>query len=562
MKVQWCPSDGIQATDELMDIITCEESVAVLAGAGAGKTELLAQKANYLFFTDKCVWPNRILSLTFKTEAQLNIKERVNKRCGIKATRFDSFTFHAFCKSIVDRFKNVLPEAERPINNYDIVFRRQDVSGTDNILMDDLLALAIKILKARADIRDIFSYSYDYVFVDEFQDTTNEQYALLQLLFQHTATTVLTVGDIYQSIMLWAGARQTVFKDFINDFEATNKLLVKNYRASKEIQDVLGIVLQYIKDPSQPVTELATPAPSCSINVFGDEYQEASFIVENIRKLIGTGVSEGDICILTKQQSSLYTEILRAELTKVGINNLDMSDLQDALKEPLGQLFTLFLKALICPTPKVMTELYRTNLALNKVDDGDDKEEELTTSLVNFISLMQGLLTTGTTVDELLSYIQRFNHFLGTQMIKGRWKQYKSPGYYNKVWQVLEVHLRNMCSQSGSLEDASKLFNAENAVQIMNIHKCKGLEYHAVYFMGIEDQAFWTYTSEPFENNCAIYVALSRAKNQLSVTYTKYRAHRRVTNRFDNRPSTHENIKPIIDLLVKKCKFLAVNHTK
>ncbi|WP_197476071.1 UvrD-helicase domain-containing protein, partial [Oleiphilus sp. HI0043] len=98
-----------------MNIITCDDSIAVLAGAGAGKTELLAQKASYLFYTANCPWPKRILSLTFKTEAQINIKERVSKRCGDKAARFDSFTFHALCKSIVDRFKNTLPRAERPI---------------------------------------------------------------------------------------------------------------------------------------------------------------------------------------------------------------------------------------------------------------------------------------------------------------------------------------------------------------------------------------------------------------------------------------------------------------
>ena len=100
----------LRATDELIEIITHDASVAVLASAGAGKTELLAQKASYLFYTNNCAWPKRILSLTFKTEAQLNIKERINKRCGDKASRFDSFTFHAFSKSIVDRFKNALPD--------------------------------------------------------------------------------------------------------------------------------------------------------------------------------------------------------------------------------------------------------------------------------------------------------------------------------------------------------------------------------------------------------------------------------------------------------------------
>ncbi|TXL01982.1 hypothetical protein BMR07_18465 [Methylococcaceae bacterium CS1] len=114
-----------------------------------------------------------------------------------------------------------------------------------------------------------------------------------------------------------------------------------------------------------------------------------------------------------------------------------------------------------------------------------------------------------------------------------------------------------MCNQTQSLEIAVELFNAEKSVQIMNIHKCKGLEYNSVYFIGLEDQAFWDYKKNPFENNCAIYVALSRAKESLNVTYTKRRKHRK----YDNRPSTYKNTRVVIDLLVKKCKFNAINHT-
>ena len=557
---QWSPSEGIEDTPELMDIITSDDSVAVLAGAGTGKTELLAQKANYLFFTDKCAWPKRVLSLTFKTEAQKNIKERVNKRCGYKASRFDSFTFHAFCKSIVDRFKNALPESDRPANNYDIVFRDQDANGVDKILMGNLLGLAISILKARDDIRDIFSYSYDYVFVDEFQDTTDQQYELLQIFFQNTETKVLTVGDIYQSIMIWAGAKQGVFNDFLSDFSAENKFLVKNYRASKEIQDVLEIVLQYVKDPSQPISDIATKPTQCSLHVFSDEQQEALFVVKSIEDAIDKGISEGDICVLTKQHSSQYTEVLRAELNKVGINNLDMNDLQDALKEELGRLFSLFLKALVCPTPKVMTEIYDLNLLLNEVGSGDLEEEGLTMSLSNFISEKRDLLAVNTTSEELLSYIQSFIHFLGVEKVKGRWKQYKSPEYYHSIWRVLASHLQNMCSQASSLEDAAKLFSAESSVQIMNVHKCKGLEYKAVYFIGLEDQAFWTYTKQPFENNCAIYVAMSRAREQLTVTYTKYRDHR-INQWHDNRLSSCSVLKEVLKVLLDKCRFDFTNHT-
>ncbi len=561
MTGQWSPSEGIKATEELMDIITCDESIAVIAGAGSGKTELLAQKSNYLFFTDKCPWPKRILSLTFKTEAQLNIKERVNKRCGDKATRFDSFTFHAFSKSIVDRFKNVLPEGERPANNYDIVFKNYDANGIDKISMDGLLALANRILRIRPDIRDIFSYSYSYVFVDEFQDTTDEQYELLLQLFKNTETKLLTVGDLYQSIMLWAGARKTVFSDFLTDFSAKNKYLIKNYRASKEIQDVLGVVLQYIREPGKDVNEILVPPLNCSLHAFKDEYQEASFLVHSIKEVIATGVNEGDICVLTKQESSKYTQILRAELTKAGINNLDMTDLQDALKEPLGKLFSLYLKVLVCPNPKSMIEIFAMNLTLNKVEFGDDKEEVLTKSIVDLISLNQKELSVNATVDDLLSYIQSFIHFLGVQKIKGRWKQYKSPEYYNLIWKNLEVHLRSMCAQAKSLEMAVQLFNAEGAIQIMNIHKCKGLEYDSVFFIGLEDQAFWDYSNKIFENNCAIYVALSRAKNKLTVTYSQHRTHR-INKRHDNRKSTVKSVRPIFNLLIKKCKFSTLDHRK
>ncbi|MGL4829872.1 MAG: UvrD-helicase domain-containing protein [Vibrio sp.] len=556
---EWQPSDGIEATDELVDIITCDASVAVLASAGAGKTELLAQKASYLFYTNNCAWPKRILSLTFKTEAQLNIKERISKRCGDKANRFDSFTFHAFSKSIVDRFKNVLPEGERPVNNYDIVFRRQDSDGSTKILMNDLLALAIRILREREDIRVMFSCSYAYVFVDEFQDTTNEQYELLQLLFQSSETKVLTVGDINQSIMLWAGARQTVFTDFLSDFSAKKKLLVKNYRASSEIQDVLAVVLQFVQNPDSTIQQIAHVPNNCSLHSFIDEYQEARFISDSIKEALNSGVRASDISILTKQQASRNTEVLRTELTRNGINNLDMTDLQDALKEPLGQLFTLFLKAIVHPEPQVMTELFKVNLALNKVDPGDDKEEALTNSLIKFIHLTQQKIIITTTADELLSLVLSFIHELGMNKIKGRWKQYKSPEYFKHVWRALEIHLRNMCNQTSSLVDAVRLFSTENAVHLMNIHKCKGLEYHTVYFIGLEDQEFWNYASQTFEDNCSIYVALSRAKNCICVTTSKHRAHRQ--NRgYDNRTSTYRSVRPVIDLLINRCKFSATNH--
>lgn len=557
--VDWNPSPDIEATREFMEIINFDGSLSILAGAGAGKTELLAQKANYLFATNRCAWPKRILSLTFKTEAQENIKKRINSRCGLKSERFDSFTFHGFCKSIVDRFKQILDKPERPADNYDIVLDSKEANGFDKIFMGKLPSLALKIVRQREDVKNIFSMAYNYVFVDEFQDTTDEQYALLKLLFCRTSTNVIVVGDINQSIMLWAGARSSVFTDFLSDFSATKKLLLKNHRASEEVQGVLNVILEFVEGKVEPLTVLQNKSENCSVHLFEDEIKEARFIVNEIQRSLQRGLKESDICILTKQKSSNYTKFIRAELTKLGINNLEISELQDALKEPLGQLFSLFINAVVYPTPQVVTELYDIYRNLNQIELGDEREEASTTLIANFISKKQNEVQLTTTIDTFITYINEFINFLGQKNIKGRWKQYKSQAFYSNTWQVLELHLRDMYNQAGSINGAAELFSAENAVHIMNIHKCKGLEFQHVYFIGLEDQAFWNYSKEPFENNCAIYVALSRAKEKIYVTYTNHREHR-VSRWHDNRRSTHKRVKPVIDLLINNCRFDPVKH--
>ena len=285
MIMEWKPSEGIEYTTELKDIITAETSIAVLAGAGSGKTELLAQKADYLFTTTRCAWPKRILSLTFKREAQFNIRKRVELRCGINASRFDSFTFHAFSKSIVDRFKSLLPEDIRPIDNYDLVDKERNANGKSKLSMTQLIELSITIIHYNEIVRKLFTDSYEYIFIDEFQDTTNQQYNLIKTIFQDSSSKVLSVGDINQSIMLWAGARKTVFEDYIKDFCAEYKFLVTNHRSSKDISDVLSIFIKHVKRESE-IKVASDVSTGCYIRIYKDEYQEAKYISEKINSLI------------------------------------------------------------------------------------------------------------------------------------------------------------------------------------------------------------------------------------------------------------------------------------
>ncbi|EOF5098418.1 UvrD-helicase domain-containing protein [Salmonella enterica] len=553
MTEQWQPSEGIKPTDELMAIITCDKSVSVLAGAGAGKTEVLAQKANYLLQTGKCIWPKRILCLSYKKEAQENIRDRVVSRCGKKSERFDSFTFDAFCKSILDRFKDILPEEKRPDNGYDIVSKPKDCNGKDKLSFDLIRKLSLDILSERGDIANLFSFSYSHVFIDEFQDTRADQYNIIRLLFKDKSTQLLAVGDINQSIMLWANASPTVFQDYGKDFHSENKLLIQNFRANEEIQDVLRCFVHFVQDEINflPITR---DVENCSVLYYKNEIAEADDITKRIEGFISSGIKEKEICILTKQLSAQYTQKLRDKLTARGIRNLDMTELQDYLKEPLGKIFSALFKVYSSRSPSGYAELCELYLALHNIERGNEKEELLIRDLSEKISINRMKVGRSSSPDLILSCIKDIIDFFGVKKMTGRWSQYKSKAFWEKLWMNLEHHLRYTISVTSTVAEAAGMFSAENSIQVMNIHKSKGLEYKVVILLGLEDQAFWNYKKAKFENDCAIYVALSRAKEHILVTSSGYREHR-LNNGYDNRASTYAMVKPVYAFLQTSCKF-------
>src|SRR6478609_2454912 len=117
----WLPQDIVLEEAALRAVKTMR-STLVVAGPGAGKTELLAQRASYLLQTGLCPAPFRILAISFKRDAASNLRDRVLSRCGRDyATRFDSLTFDAFGKDLVDRFRLALPPDYRPTADYRVL---------------------------------------------------------------------------------------------------------------------------------------------------------------------------------------------------------------------------------------------------------------------------------------------------------------------------------------------------------------------------------------------------------------------------------------------------------
>lgn len=132
LEQDWKPSDNIVLEDAALASIKEPNNVSIVAGPGAGKTELLAHKAGYLIETGICTYPKKILAISFKVDAASNLQERVEKRYGKDvSSRFESRTFDSFAKGLLDQFLHALPEEYKPAKQYEIISNER--------LIDDII---------------------------------------------------------------------------------------------------------------------------------------------------------------------------------------------------------------------------------------------------------------------------------------------------------------------------------------------------------------------------------------------------------------------------------------
>ena len=240
---RWVPSDNLKLEPNALVAATeIERNLALTAGPGAGKTEMLAQRADFLLRTGTCRYPIRILAISFKVDASQNLKARVRNRCGSElAARFDSHTFHAFAKRIIDRFRLALTGRDALDLDYSIGPARIQ---RQSITFADMVPLAVTIVETSEIARNAIRQTYSHVFLDEFQDCTKEQYRLITACFLGTGAKLVAVGDTKQRIMGWAGALEGIFKTYAADFNAKPLNLYQNFRSAPRLAAELSRMVE------------------------------------------------------------------------------------------------------------------------------------------------------------------------------------------------------------------------------------------------------------------------------------------------------------------------------
>lgn len=537
---RWSPVDGLTLEPNALAAATeIARNLVLTAGPGAGKTEMLAQRADFLLSTGTCRYPRRILAISFKTDASQNLKARVRKRCAPElAARFDSHTFHAFAKRIIDRFRPVLTGRDALDPDYSIGPRRVQ---RQSITFTDMVPLAHTIIDASLIARNAVRQTYSHVFLDEFQDCTAEQYRLILACFGDTSTILTAVGDTKQSIMGWAGALEGIFQTFADTFDALPRNLYQNFRSAPRLRRMQNAMVKVMDPPAAlDDTDIVGNEGEIRILRFDDDSAEAASLTERIRSLIDDGVEPSEIAILVSKQQNLYCQRLTAAFDAAEIPFRDEDEGQDLASEPVASVIIDFL---LIASGSRQPAAYRRLLNFVVFDHGYDEEREyrLRSRWERFVTEAKRQIAAHEIqlrqINDLQALAMALVNAVGRDNLIALSPDYAHGGRLDQlINQALE---RAHMLLQGDADPATVLasFSGDNAVRIMSVHKSKGLEFDTVVILGVEDETFW---GEQSAERAAYFVGISRAKQRLFLTACRYRERPQGAKRWTVERHEHE----------------------
>ena len=389
-----------------------------------------------------------------------------------------------------------------------------------------MMRLAELIMDANPKLREYLKATYSHIFLDEFQDTTTLQYEFLTTCFGDSGSVLTAVGDDKQRIMLWAGALPEIFSKFIEDYDASQLSLQMNFRSAPNLVELQNYLITNLLRKEDTV--ICNPNwnkgdGEAYLWIFKNPQQEIEYLHSNVERWVNKdNINPRDICILVKQQLQKYAGELIDYFNKHGIAARDESKYQDLLTEEVILFIVNFLY-LINSNKAIDSKSSVLNFLSNINSSYSDKEvfaEEI--KLHKFIKTIRSVFQKDFTkciegiVNDIIS-------FAGADKIKSSYPAYKNKKYFSETIGSFSQLLKEEAKGATNLKTILDTITGVGVIPIMTIHKSKGLEYHTVIFMGLEDGAFWSYDKQPDEDKCAFFVALSRAKERVAFTFSRNR---------------------------------------
>jgi DNA helicase-2/ATP-dependent DNA helicase PcrA len=590
--------------------------VLVLAGPGSGKTRVLTYRIGYLIHNFG-FQPREIMAVTFTNKAAREMRSRVevlldsdiNTPARLRGMSIG--TFHAFAARMIRReadstpinrdfvifdesdqlslvrkiFKdlNIDPKQVSPskilnaissaknelidpkhftTGSYfqEVVFRvyqqyQQELRRNNALDFDDLLFVAVQLLREKEGLRQSYRDRYQHILVDEFQDTNTAQYRLIRLLADENPD-LFVVGDPDQSIYRWRGADYRNVLRFQEDFpQAKTILLERNYRSTQNILDAAMAVID--KNQNRQRKELFTQRGAglqIIIHEAYDEADEADYVIETIASLTFRGeVEPGDCAVMYRtnaQSRSLEEAFLKAGLPYrlVGAQRFygrrevkdiiaylrlihnpdDQVSLLRILNTPSRGLGDKTVAALLQASDSLGISPGRALLELAgglKSELASYISGRAIRALSDFGRMLDGWRSVSSAVDLdlLIDRVLResgYDIYIndGTEEGDDRWANIME--LKAVAQEFSELGMTTFLEHVALISDQDTLTNEQNAPTLLTLHAAKGLEFPVVFIIGLDDgiiphQRSFDDPEAMAEERRLFYVGITRAMDQL-----------------------------------------------
>ena len=610
--------------NEQREAVFCTEGpLLMLAGAGSGKTRSLTHRIAYLI-EEKGVAPWNILAITFTNKAAQEMRERVDALVGYGSEDIWISTFHATCSRILRRhidllgydrnftiydasdqkslMKEVLKEMkidtkqfpERSVmseissakneykspldyrNEYGSNFRNQRIADIyehyqkrlkeNNALdFDDLLVKMVDLFQTNPDVLEHYQDRFQYIMVDEYQDTNTVQFLLVSLLAKKYRN-LCVVGDDDQSIYKFRGANIYNILNFEKVFPDAQVIrLEQNYRSTQNILNAAnGVIANNKGRKEKKLWTENQKGELVHFKQYDTEYDEADGVVSRINFLAMRGVQYKDMAILyrTNAQSRIFEEKLKQKNIPYAIvrgisfyDRKEIKDLMSYLKVVDSGMDDLSVKRIINVPKRGIGQTTINRLQefailnqmsfLDAVFNADEIPEvaRALAKLHKFADMIEEFREYASEheINELLEHILDVTQYRaeleaeGTDESISRLEDieelFNDIAYYEEEEE--NPNLRDFLAEKDMYTLNAGIDNLEdenNKVLLMTLHNAKGLEFNNVFLGGMEEGVFPGFgammsgdESEIEEERRLCYVGITRAKERLFLSAAKRR---------------------------------------
>ena len=608
-------------------VFTTDGPVLLLAGAGSGKTSVLTKRIAYLI-ESVGVNPWNILAITFTNKAAGEMRDRVNDIVGYGAESIWVSTFHAACVRIlrrhIDRLgfdnsftiydtddaKSVMKEVCKKLDIDTKMLKEKTILGAissakDSLIsttayemsaagdylkkkisaayaeyqltlkknnaldFDDLIVKTVELFQRCPEVLENYQNRFQYIMVDEYQDTNTAQFELIRLLAQRDRN-LCVVGDDDQSIYKFRGANIRNILDFEEFYpEAAVIKLEQNYRSTQTILDAANAVISNnIRRKSKALWTDNGTGNRVHFRAFDNAYEEAEYIAGDIKRKKRELVSDYRDCAVlyrTNAQSRLLEEsfiALNIPYDVVGGVNFyarkEIKDILAYLKTIDNGKDDLAVKRIInvpkrgigaASITKVQDYADHKGLsfyeALQQVDEisalGKSKSTDKIRDFATMIRMFRTKMQMGSLEDLITDVIETTGYVKELEESDDEDAQDRINNIDELITKLVsfemerealgeEATLSAFLEEVALVADIDTVNKDDNRVLLMTLHSAKGLEFANVYLSGLEDGIFPSYMTiisedpeEIEEERRLAYVGITRAKEDLTITYAKSR---------------------------------------